>query len=149
MSDTHRILIVDDSEENVTYFSEILEEHGYQYSVAKDGKEAMETMKESRPDLVLLDIMMPRRSGVVVYQQMKKNASLENVPIIVVTGASEVTGVDMRSGEEKPKETYDDDLTRGFGSLLAEKLQSMKPDGFIEKPVDPALLISKIQSLLN
>jgi len=148
MPDTHRILIVDDSEENVTYFSEILEEHGYQYSVARDGKEAMEAMKKHRPDLVLLDIMMPRRSGVVVYQQMKKNAELETVPIIVVTGASEVTGVDMKSGEEKPKETYDDDLTRGFGTLLREKLQSMKPDAFVEKPVDPAVLIARIEELL-
>ncbi|MFH1573893.1 MAG: response regulator [Acidobacteriota bacterium] len=149
MPDSRRILIVDDSEANVAYFSEILEEHGYEYLVARDGKEAMEAMKNSRPDLVLLDIMMPRKSGVVVFQQMKRDPQLEKIPIVIVTGASEVTGVDMKTGEEKPKETYDDDLTRGFGALLREKLQSLTPDAFLEKPVEPAALISKIQSLLG
>jgi len=149
MPDTHRILIVDDSDENIAYVSEILEEHGYEFMVAKDGKEAMEAMKNNRPDLVLLDIMMPRKSGVVVFQQMKRDPSLENIPIVIITGASAVTGVDMKSGEEKPKETYDDDLTRGFGVALRERLQSLTPDGFLEKPVDPPSLVAMIRSLLT
>jgi len=149
MPDARRILIVDDSDEIVAYFSEILEEHGYQYVVARNGKEAMEAMKSFRPDLVLLDVMMPRKSGIAVFQQMKKDPGLEKIPIVIVTGASEVTGVDMKSGEEKPKETYDDDLTREFGAQLREKLQSLTPDAFLEKPVEPEALVSKIESLLG
>jgi CheY-like chemotaxis protein len=149
MPDTRRILIVDDSDENIAYFSEILESQGYEYMVAKDGKEAMEVMKNNRPDLVLLDIMMPRRSGVVVFQQMKKDDGLASIPIVIITGASEVTGVDMKSGEEKPRETYDDDLTRGFGARLREKLQSLTPEAFLEKPVEPEALVSKIEELLG
>jgi two-component system phosphate regulon response regulator PhoB len=149
MPDTHRILIVDDSDEQIAYYSEILESRGYEYLVAKDGREALELMKNDHPDLVLLDIMMPRKSGVGVFTQMKKNPDLEKVPIVIITGASQVTGVDMLSGTEKPKETYNDDLSREFGAQLREKLQQLTPDGFLEKPVEPAALISKIESLLG
>lgn len=149
MPDTHRILIVDDSDEQIAYYSEILESQGYGYLVAKDGRAALELMKNDRPDLVLLDIMMPKKSGVGVFAQMKKNPDLEKVPIVIITGASEVTGVDMKSGTERPKETYNDDLSRQFGTQLREKLQQLTPDAFLEKPVEPVALISKIESLLG
>ena len=149
MSNTHHILIVDDSDEITTYFSEILEEHGYQYSVAQNGKMAIESMRQNRPDLVLLDVMMPRKSGIAVFKQMKKDPELESVPIVIITGASEATGVEMKTGEENPKQTYEDDLAREFGMQIREQLQSLTPQGFLEKPVEPEQLIAKIRSLLN
>jgi twitching motility two-component system response regulator PilH len=149
MSGTNRILIVEDSDESVAYLSEILEEHGYQYSVAGDGKTAIEAMRSELPDLVLLDIMMPRKSGVAVFQQMKRDPKLEKVPVIIITGASQATGVEMKTGMEKPKETYNDDLAREFGVQLREQLQSLTPEGFLEKPVEPEQLVSKIESLLG
>ncbi|MEW5984786.1 MAG: response regulator [Acidobacteriota bacterium] len=149
MPDAHRILIVDDSDEVVAFYSEVLEANGYEHAVAKNGKEAIEAMKASPFDLVLLDIMMPRKSGVSVFQQMKKDPDLGKIPIVIITGASEVTGVDMKSGEAQPKKTYDDDLNREFGAQLREKLQSLTPDAFLEKPVEPAALVEKIQSLLG
>jgi CheY-like chemotaxis protein len=148
MPDGHRILIVDDSDEVVAFYSEVLEAHGYEYTVARNGKEGLEAMRNSPPDLVLLDVMMPRKSGVSVFQQMKLDPRLEKIPIVIITGASAVTGVDMASGTEQPKKTYDDDLTREFGSQLREKLQGLTPDGFLEKPVEPAALVAKIESLL-
>jgi two-component system phosphate regulon response regulator PhoB len=149
MSGTHRILVVEDSDENLAYVSEILEEHGYEYAVAQDGKAAIEAMRNNRPDLVLLDIMMPRKSGVAVFQQMKRDPNLEKVPVIIITGASEATGVEMKTGAEKPKQSYDDDLARGFGIQLREQLQNLTPEAFLEKPVEPAMLIAKIRSLLG
>jgi len=149
MSGTHRILIVEDSDESIAYISEILEEHGYEYAVAQDGKAAIEAMRNNRPDLVLLDIMMPRKSGVAVFQHMKQDPKLEKVPVIIITGASEATGVEMKTGVEKPKQTYNDDLAREFGAQLREQLQSLTPEGFLEKPVEPQQLVSKIQSLLS
>lgn len=149
MPDTRRILIVDDSNEQIVYYSEILEAGGYEFMVAKDGREAMDILKTNTPHLVLLDVIMPRKSGIAVFQQMKRDPNLEKIPIIMITGASEVTGVDMKSGEERPKETYQDDMSREFGSMLREKLQGLTPDGFIEKPVEPAVLIAKIESLLG
>lgn len=149
MSDRHRILIVDDSDEVVAFYTEVLEANGYEYAVARNGKEAIEAMKASPPELVLLDIMMPSKSGIAVFQQMKKHQDLEKIPIVIITGASEVTGVDMRSGDELPKQTYDDDLTREFGVQLRGKLQSLTPDAFLEKPVEPEALVAKIESLLG
>lgn len=149
MPNAHRILIVDDSDEIVAYFTEILEEHGYEYSVAQDGKTAIESMRQNRPDLVLLDVMMPRKSGIAVFNKMRKDPELAAVPVVIITGASEVTGVEMTSGETNPKETYQDDMTREFGMQLREQLQNLTPQGFLEKPVEPEQLISKIRSLLN
>jgi len=149
MDDNPTILIVDDEEANVVYMSQILEDHGFGYTVANNGAEALEKVKECHPALVLLDIMMPQKSGVGVFQRMKRDPDLADIPIIVVTGATQVTGVDMRTGEERPKESYEDDLVRSFGVRLQEKLAGLTPDGFIEKPIDPPALVAKIKELLS
>ena len=148
MTDLQKILIVEDDEQNILYISEILENHDYRYSIARNGAEALDAMKADPPSLVLLDIMMPRKSGVNVYQQMKKDPNLEKIPIIIVTGASQVTGVDMKTGEEVSKESYADDFARGIGAVIKEKLDSFTPEGFIEKPIDPSALTAKIKELL-
>ena len=149
MPNTHKILVVDDSDEIIAYFTEILEEHGYEYFVAQDGKTAIELMRQNRPDLVLLDVMMPRKSGIAVFNKMKRDPELAGVPVVIITGASKATGVEMTTGEENPKETYQDDLAREFGVQLREQLQGLTPQAFLEKPVEPEQLISKIRSLLN
>ncbi len=149
MPEDKQVLIVDDSEESVVFLSEILEEHGYPYRVARNGKEAMKAMRESRPDLVLLDVMMPQKGGVAVFQEMKKDPELEKIPILIITGASEATGVDMKTGEEKPKESYADDFTRRFGVEVRGQLQSLTPEAFIEKPIDPRIIAQKIKEVLQ
>jgi CheY-like chemotaxis protein len=77
MANDKEVLIVDDSDENVAYMSEILEDLGLSYRVARNGKEGMAALQEKRPDLLLLDIMMPRKSGVKVFQEMKRDPELE------------------------------------------------------------------------
>ena len=93
-----RILIVDDSEDNVLYLSQILRHYDYDFRVARNGDEALAAMKEDRPSLVLLDIMMPKTSGVGVFRQMRSDPDLESVPVLIVSGASLVTGVDIETG---------------------------------------------------
>ena len=149
MSDQKRILIVEDTDENIVYLSQILEDHGYRYEVAKNGKEAMAMLQESTPDMVLLDIMMPRKSGLAVFKEMKSDPRLEAIPIIVITGASQVTGVDMSTGEVKPQESEHDEFARLFGTNLHGKMKSITPDGYIEKPVEPRLLVDKMADLLR
>ena len=144
-----KILIVEDDEQTSLFVSQILENHQYPHSVARDGAEALEVMKKDPPGLVLLDIMMPRKSGINVYQQMKKDQHLKAIPVIIVTGAGDVTGVDMKTGEEKPKKSYGDDFSRGIGAVIKEKLDGFSPEGFVEKPIDPPVLIDKIKELLR
>ena len=148
MGDAPEILIVEDQEENVVFLSEILDEHGYRHREARNGREAMEALRDGRPDLVLLDIMMPRKSGINVFQEMRKDPDLANVPVIFVTGASQVTGVDLRTGEEAPKEGEGDELSRRFGETLHEKFAGLNPDGLVEKPIDPPVLVAKIREVL-
>ncbi len=149
MSTPPQILVVDDSEEQITFISEILENNGFTFQVARNGEEALEEMSSSRPQLVLLDIMMPRKSGLNVFHQMKKKPDLESIPIIIITGASRVTGVDMITGEKTTDGSYGDDFIGGFGEILREKLKGISPDGFIEKPVEPASLVAKINEILS
>ena len=149
MSDQKEILIVDDSEASVVFLSQIVEDNGHRFRVARNGEEANMAIKESRPDLVLLDLMMPRKSGIAVFQEMKEDPDLKEIPIIIITGASEITGVDLKTGEEASKETYGDDVGHGFGVVLHEILRGLTPDGFVEKPIDPPLLSEKIKKLLS
>ncbi|MBU0742419.1 response regulator [bacterium] len=143
------VLIVDDSEECVIYLTEILEEMGCPYRVARNGKEGMQAVRDKRPDLVLLDLMMPQKGGIAVYQEMKRDPELEKVPIFIITGASEATGVDMISGEPLPTESYGDDFTRRFGVKVHGQLKSLAPDVFIEKPIDHEDVARRIKDVLS
>lgn len=148
MPEQRGILIVDDSEENVIFLAQVLEDHGFRFRIARNGAEAIAALREAPPDLVLLDIMMPRKSGVHVYNEMKGDASLAGIPIIVVTGASEATGVDIKTGEKRPRESYGDDLARRLGSVLHDQIKDLKPDRLLEKPIEPQRLIQAINELL-
>lgn len=144
-----RILIVDDSEDNVVYMSQILEHYDYAYTVARNGEEALEAMEKDRPALVLLDVMMPKKSGVGVFKHMRSNPDLKDVPVLIVSGASMVTGVDMETGEPRPKTAYKDDFVRSTGTLLSDALRELEPDGYVEKPIHPQTLVAKIRELLG
>ena len=149
MSDSKEILIVDDSGDNVIFLAQILEDHAYRFRVANDGAEAIAALRERRPDLVLLDLMMPRKSGVHVYTHMKSEPDLAKIPIIVVTGVTEATGVDIKTGEQADKQTYGDDVARGVGGILHDAVKGTAPDALVEKPIDPRSLMEKIDELLR
>ena len=129
------------------FLSQILEDHGYRYLVARNGNEAISALKQHPPDLVLLDIMMPRKSGIHVFRAMKSDPNLTDIPVIVVTGMSQTTGVDLKTGERAPVEHEGDLFARGFGTVLRQKVQDMKPDGLIEKPIASRTLVAKIEEL--
>ena len=107
MSDPKRILIVDDEKVNQDFFSAVVEEEGYQCQIAKNGNEALQMVKADKPDLVLLDIMMPK-SGIFVFRDIKKDPELQDIPIIFITGVSQQTGVDIKTGKEQSLESYSD-----------------------------------------
>jgi CheY-like chemotaxis protein len=129
--------------------SQILEDHGYAYQVACNGDEAISVLKDSRPDLVLLDVMMPRKSGIHVFHAMKSDMRLTDIPIVIVTGMSDVTGVDLKTGVKEAVEDEGDQLARGIGETLRTKVLGLQPNGIIEKPVTSWTLVSKIDALLG
>ena len=124
-----KILIVDDEVEQIEYASVVLEASGYTLVVAMDGNEGMKKVKEEKPDLILMDIMMPERGGIGMYQDLKLNEETKNIPVIVVTGIA-------RGGH------FDDLIVRQQEGVPA-------PDGYIEKPVNADLMLKMVKDLLS
>lgn len=80
-----KILIADDDTSVIETLSSVLEDTGYKVIVAKDGIETLQQAFVGRPDLILLDIMMPASSGVTVYHKIKQSVVTESVPVIFIT----------------------------------------------------------------
>ncbi len=115
------ILIVDDNETNIDILVEVLGDT-YELSVAMDGAKALELALSNPPDLILLDIMMPRMSGYEVCKRLKSEAKTTKIPVIFVTAMSEV-----------------DDETHGFEVGAVD---------YITKPISPAVVLARVETHL-
>ena len=92
------ILIVEDNELNMKLFNDLLQAHGYETLQTKDGREAMEMTEEYHPDLILMDIQLPKISGLEITRQIKQKDDLKSIPVIAVTAFA------MKGDEEKIRE---------------------------------------------
>jgi class 3 adenylate cyclase/CheY-like chemotaxis protein len=88
-----RILIVDDTAANIQALSGILKDKGYQISVATNGRQALEVAKRVRPDLILLDVMMPEMDGFETCRQLKAADQWRQIPVIFLTAKSEIADI--------------------------------------------------------
>lgn len=84
-----QILLVDDERDLVYYTKLFLEDQGYEILTAHDGQEALEVLEEHRPDLIVLDVAMPRMSGWDVLQQMQDDPEKVDIPVLMLTARSE------------------------------------------------------------
>ncbi|HYE22071.1 MAG TPA: response regulator, partial [Verrucomicrobiae bacterium] len=84
-----KILIVEDEEILLTALSEELKQEGFVVVGAKDGVEGVETAVKEKPDLVLLDLVMPRLDGIGALKQMKENALIKDIPVVILTNLSD------------------------------------------------------------
>jgi CheY-like chemotaxis protein len=118
-----RVLMAEDSPVNRELLREILESRGCQVDEAVDGEEALEKMGRSRPDILLLDIGMPKLDGFGVIQRVRQDPSLATLPVLAVTAYA------MRGDREKG-------LDAGF-------------DGYLSKPVNARSLFAEIERVLS
>jgi len=125
MGDQKKILVIDDDPDIVTFLTTLMEDNGYATVSAADGREGMEKTLSERPDLILLDITMPEKSGVRFYREMRENPDLAGVPIVMVTG-----------------------VLPEFEKFISSRRQVPPPDGYIPKPVDKQKLIETVAGLL-
>jgi CheY-like chemotaxis protein len=125
MADKQTILIIDDEPDTVTYFSSVLEDNGYATISAKDGAEAIERVKQTRPDLITLDITMPETSGVRCYRDLRETEAWKTIPVIIITGISD-----------------------DFRTFISSRKHVPPPDGYLAKPVDAAELLELVRRLL-
>ena len=84
-----KILLVEDEEIMIGLLQRKLENEGYEVDVARDGVEGLEKMKEAKPDLILLDIIMPRMGGFEVLEKMKDDPDLKKIPVIVISNSGQ------------------------------------------------------------
>ncbi len=118
-----RILIADDNPANLDILQTRLAVHGYEILTATDGEEALALAREKQPDLILLDVMMPKMDGVEVCRYLKSDASLPFMPVIMVTAKAD--SKDVVAGLEAGGDEY------------------------LAKPVDQAALVARVKSMLR
>ena len=101
------ILIVDDEPFNVDYLVQELEESDYSLVTATNGKEALDRVRSEKPDLILLDIMMPVMDGFAVLGELKADPVLQNIPVIVISAVNDlesmVKGINLGAEDYLPK----------------------------------------------
>ena len=117
-----KVLIVDDEPNIVISLEFLMKREGFEVSIARDGEEALRKVEESVPDLILLDVMMPRKSGFEVCQQLRGNPAYAGLKIIMLTAKgrdTEVTkGLDLGADAYMTKPFSTKELAAQVKSLL-------------------------------
>lgn len=89
-----KILIIEDEEIIYNLLQKKLSNEGYEARVAKDGQQGIDMLKQEKPDLVLLDIVMPRKGGFEVMEEMQKHESLKDVPVVIISNSGQPVELD-------------------------------------------------------
>jgi len=92
-----RVLIVDDEPDVATYLATVLRAHGHQPEVASSAEEGYDRLREALPDLICLDIMMPKESGISMYAKLKKEERTRSIPVLVISGVEFEGPFDFRA----------------------------------------------------
>ena len=145
-----QVLIIDDDQNTVKYLSVVLSEHGYDPVAAYDGSEGLQKIKQAKPDLIVLDVMMPKKTGFVLFKQLKKDEQYQDIPVLMLTGVSgalEEMESHMEETFEKPYDSLRETLKRQIREMRAEGL--VRPEMFVDKPVDPDSFITKVRELIG
>jgi CheY-like chemotaxis protein len=119
-----RVIVVDDEVDSRDFLQMVLEDAGAEVHIATGGDEGLELAGRERFDIMTLDLSMPGRNGVEVFCEMRRNPVLEELPVCIVTGHSELRG------------------------LLYER-SAKPPEGFLNKPVEPETLVGTLRRILE
>lgn len=122
---TKKILSIDDEPDMITHLTALFEDNGYESCTANDGEEGMQAVKSEMPDLITLDLVMPNETGVKFLRKIKKDSTLKNIPVIIVSGLQD------------------------FRTFIKKCGPVPDPEGFIDKPIDEALLLAKVKELIG
>ena len=125
-------LVVEDERDYAELLAALLEEDGYCVEYAVDGMDALEHVRDRKPDVITLDIQMPRNSGAQFYRELKSDPRYAEVPVVVVTGI-----------------TKDDPDMENFVRAFLEVEHLPMPDAYLEKPVDGGEFLRVVRDSLR
>lgn len=125
-------LVVEDERDYAELIATVLEGDGYSVEYAVDGADALDRVRTRRPDVITLDVQMPRKSGIQFYRELKSDPAFAEIPVVVVTGITK---------DDRDMETF----VRAF--LEVEHLPM--PDAYLEKPVDNQDLLRVVGDALR
>ena len=127
-----KVLVVDDDPDVRLFSVTVLEENGYTALEAEDGESGLKMIKAEKPDLIILDVLMPRQSGVRLYRELKTAKALKDLKVVILSGIAKKTF--LRSQKA---------LTEFGGEEIPE------PEIYLEKPVEPDELADVIKKVLG
>jgi len=130
MSDVPKVLIADDEQASIDLVREALAEVPCEVIAAMNGEAALEMAREENPQVIILDVQMPKLSGFQVFAELKADEKLASIPVIMLTAVSARTGIRF-SGK---------DMDQFLGS---------EPEAFIDKPIEPIVLKQAVSRLLK
>ena len=130
MSDNPKILIADDEQECIDFVVNTFAETDYEIICASDGEEALSLAQQEKPNLIVLDVQMPKMSGFEVFHKLRSDAQFADTPIVMLTGIGSRTGVKI-DGQD-------------MGDYLGTE-----PDAYIDKPIEPIILKQTVNKLLK
>jgi CheY-like chemotaxis protein len=125
---SHRVLVVDDDPDVTEYFTSFLGDHGYVVESASNAAQAVLAVDAFRPDVVLIDVMMPGRSGLDLLVTFRRHPRWSGLPLVMITGDDRVVRDDFR--------TY-----------LGSHSDVRGPDGVLPKPIDRKALLAVLGSV--
>ncbi len=125
------VLVVDDERDIAFYLGSVLEDAGMNVVTAHDGDEALAAMKHQAPDLISLDLVMPKKSGIRFMRELRKNREWSRIPVIIVTA---------HARNQKIRQDLD--------QVLAESTM-VGPSLYLEKPVTPRSYLQSISDVLG
>ncbi|MCB2188455.1 MAG: response regulator [Deltaproteobacteria bacterium] len=127
-----KVLVVDDEMDVRTFISTLLESNGYRPVLAENGEEGFRRVQADKPDLVTLDVMMPKESGIKMYRDLKTDPDFKNIPVIIISGLAKKTFLHSQKVLDKFKN------------------QAVPPpEGYIEKPPEPEELLTEVKRILG
>jgi two-component system, OmpR family, phosphate regulon response regulator PhoB len=126
-----RVLVVDDEQDVRVFMKTLLETNGYKPLVAEDGKQGLEMARAKKPALIILDVMMPKESGIHMYRELKKDPDLKEIPVIMVSALAKKTFFHSHQVLDE-----------------YEGGQIMEPTAYIEKPPEAEELLEVIRKIL-
>lgn len=127
-----RVLIVEDEDDVIEFVSTVLKENGFLPVIARNGEEALDVIRRDRPDLVIMDILMPKQSGIRMFRKLKTNETLKQIPVVIYSGIAKRTFLRTQAAR-----------TEIEGETVPE------PEAYLEKPAKPEYLAEVVKKILN